>query len=42
MVLLAITIVIGSLTVLPGRATAQEGGVHPALFAAFLFLSVNP
>jgi Ca2+:H+ antiporter len=41
-VLLGITIVVGALTVLPGRATLQEGGVHLALLAAFLFLAVNP
>jgi Ca2+:H+ antiporter len=41
-VLLAITIVVGGLTVLPGRATLQEGGVHLALFAAFIFLALNP
>ena len=41
-VLLAITVVVGALTVLPGRATLQEGGVHLVLFAAFLFLAVNP
>jgi Ca2+:H+ antiporter len=41
-VLLAITAVVGALTVLPGRATVQEGGVHLVLFAAFLFLAVNP
>ena len=42
MVLLAITVVVGALTVLPGRATVQEGGVHLVLFGAFLFLAVNP
>lgn len=41
-VLLAITVVVGALTVLPGRATLQEGGVHLVLFGAFLFLAVNP
>lgn len=41
-VLLAITAVVGALTVLPGRATLQEAGVHLALLAAFLFLAVNP
>jgi Ca2+:H+ antiporter len=41
-VLLAITIVVTALTVLPGRATLQESGVHLVLFAAFLFLAVNP
>ena len=42
MVLLAITAVVGALTVLPGRATLQEGGVHLALFGAFVFLAINP
>jgi Ca2+:H+ antiporter len=41
-VLLAITAIVGALTVLPGRATLQEGGVHLVLFAAFLFLAVSP
>ena len=41
-VLLAVTAVVGGLTVLPGRATLQEGGVHLILFAAFLFLATNP
>jgi Ca2+:H+ antiporter len=41
-VLLAITVVVGGFTVLPGRATLQEGGVHLALCAAFLFLAANP
>jgi Ca2+:H+ antiporter len=41
-VLLAITVVVTALTVLPGRATLQEGGVHLVLFASFLFLAVNP
>ena len=42
MVLLAITAVVGALTVLPGRATVQEGGVHITLFAAFLVLAFMP
>jgi Ca2+:H+ antiporter len=42
MVLLFITVIVGGLTVLPGRATLQEGGVHLVLFAAFLFLAINP
>jgi Ca2+:H+ antiporter len=41
-VLLALTAVVGSLTVLPGRATLQEGGIHLAVLAAFLFLAFNP
>ena len=42
MVLLAITVVVGGLTVLPGRATIQEGGLHLVLFAAFVFLAIRP
>jgi Ca2+:H+ antiporter len=42
LVLLATTAVVGALTVLPGRATVQEGGVHLVLFAAFVFLALNP
>jgi Ca2+:H+ antiporter len=41
-VLLVITAVVGALTVLPGRATLQEGGVHLVLFGAFVFLALNP
>ena len=41
-VLLAITMIVGALTVLPGRATVMEGGVHLVLFAAFLFFALNP
>ena len=41
-VLLALTAVIGALTVLPGRATLQEGGVHIVVFGAFLFLALFP
>ena len=42
MVLFAITVVVTALTVLPGRATLQEGGVHLVLFGSFLFLAFNP
>ena len=41
-VLLAITIVVSALTVLPGRATVQEAALHLVLFAAFLVLAVRP
>jgi Ca2+:H+ antiporter len=41
-VLLVLTVVVGSLTVLPGRATLQEGAIHLAIVAAFLFLAFNP
>jgi Ca2+:H+ antiporter len=42
MVLLAVTVVVAILTVVPGRATRLEGAVHLVLLAAFLFLAVNP
>jgi Ca2+:H+ antiporter len=42
MVLLALTVVLGTLTVIPGRATPLQAGVHLAVFAAFLVLSLNP
>ncbi|CAA9338749.1 MAG: Calcium/proton antiporter [uncultured Nocardioidaceae bacterium] len=42
MVLLALTVVVSVLTVVPGRATRLHGTVHLVLFAAFLFLAVNP
>ncbi len=40
--LLAMTVVAGVLTVVPGRATRLQGGVHLVLLAAYLFLAVNP
>ncbi|TCJ89456.1 calcium:proton antiporter [Nocardia alba] len=42
MVLLALTVVVSTLTVVPGRATLLHGGVHLALFAAFVFLAASP
>ncbi|MEV3873558.1 ionic transporter y4hA [Streptomyces sp. NPDC049906] len=42
MVLLALTVVVGTLTVVPGRATPLQGGVHLVLLAAYLVLAVNP
>ncbi|GLH99483.1 calcium:proton antiporter [Phytohabitans aurantiacus] len=41
-VLLSLTVVVGVLTVVPGRATLLQGGVHLALLAAFLFLAASP
>ena len=41
-VLLLLSIVVSILTVVPGRATKLQGGVHLVIFAAFLFLSVSP
>jgi Ca2+:H+ antiporter len=42
MVLLAVTVVVAILTVVPGRATRLQGVVHLVLLSAFLFLAVNP
>ncbi|MGV9310564.1 calcium:proton antiporter [Streptomyces sp. NPDC003691] len=42
MVLLALTAVVSALTVVPGRATLLQGGVHLVIFAAFVFLSFSP
>ncbi|MEV7285879.1 ionic transporter y4hA [Streptomyces sp. NPDC093252] len=42
MVLLALTLVVSSLTVVPGRATPLQGGVHLVIFAAYLELAMNP
>jgi Ca2+:H+ antiporter len=42
MVLLAATVVVSVLTVVPGRATRLQGVVHLVLLAAFLFLAINP
>ncbi|HSA49218.1 MAG TPA: ionic transporter y4hA [Yinghuangia sp.] len=42
MVLLALSVVVGVLTVIPGRATLLQAGVHLALLSAFIFLALNP
>ena len=42
MVLLIVTLVVSTLTVVPGRATRLQATVHLVLLAAFLFLAVNP
>ena len=41
-VLLAVSVVVAVLTVVPGRATRLQGGVHLVLLAAYLFLSAQP
>ncbi len=40
--LLGITVVVGILTVAPGRATRLQGAVHLVLLAAYVFLAANP
>jgi Ca2+:H+ antiporter len=42
LVLLTLTIVVSTLTVVPGRATRLQGGIHLVLLAAFVFLAINP
>ena len=41
-VLLALTVVVGVITLGTGRTTVLQGIVHLAIFAAFLFLAVVP
>ncbi|MEU4780785.1 ionic transporter y4hA [Micromonospora sp. NPDC023633] len=40
--LLALTVVTSVLTVVPGRATVLQGGVHLVLLVAFVFLAASP
>lgn len=42
LVLFALTMVVGALTVVPGRATRLQGSVHLAILAAFLVLAASP
>ncbi|MGO9041901.1 MAG: calcium:proton antiporter [Mycobacterium sp.] len=42
LVLLALTVVISMLTVVPGRATRLQGELHLVILAAYVFLAVNP
>lgn len=42
MVLLALTVAVGTLTVVPGRANVLQGGIHLGLLAVFLFLAASP
>jgi Ca2+:H+ antiporter len=42
LVLLALTVVISMLTVVPGRATRLQGEVHLVLLAAYVFLAIVP
>jgi Ca2+:H+ antiporter len=41
-VLLAVSVVVSVLTVVPGRAKSLQGCVHLVLLAAFVFLSIKP
>ena len=42
MVLLFLTVIVSILTLVPGRATRLQGGLHLVIFSAFLFLSIAP
>jgi Ca2+:H+ antiporter len=41
-VLLLLTVVVAVLTIVPGRAKPLAGGLHLAILAAFVFLSIQP
>jgi Ca2+:H+ antiporter len=41
-VLLALTLLVGVITLGTGRTTVLQGMVHLVIFAAFLFLSIVP
>ncbi|MCW2788532.1 MAG: ionic transporter y4hA [Aeromicrobium sp.] len=42
LVLLVLTMITSVLTVVPGRATLLQGGIHIAILGAFLFLAASP
>lgn len=42
LVLLVMTVMVGTLTVVPGRSKTLNGGLHLAILAAFLFMTVAP
>jgi Ca2+:H+ antiporter len=42
LVLLALTVAVGILTVTPGRSTLMQGGLHLSILAAYVFLSISP
>ncbi|GAB2863906.1 ionic transporter y4hA [Actinocorallia aurea] len=42
LVLLILTVAVSILTIVPGKASVLQGGVHLAIFASFLFLTVVP
>lgn len=42
LVLLALTVVVAILTVVPGRATRLQGGLHLAVLTAYVFLCIHP
>jgi Ca2+:H+ antiporter len=41
-VMLVLTVILGTLTVFPGRATVQQAGIHLVVFGAFVFLAAMP
>jgi Ca2+:H+ antiporter len=42
LVLLTLTMITSVLTVVPGRATVLQGGIHIAILGSFLFLAASP
>jgi len=41
-VLLVLTVVVATLTVVPGWATLMQAGVHIVVFASFIFFAIKP
>ncbi len=41
-VLLMVSVIVGVLTVVPGRAKPLNGGLHLVILAAYIFLSIKP
>jgi Ca2+:H+ antiporter len=41
-VLLVLTVTVATLTVVPGRATLLQAGVHLVVFASFVFFALKP
>ncbi len=42
MVLLFVSVIVGVLTVVPGRAKPLAGGLHLVILAAYVFLTIQP
>ena len=40
--LLLVSVIVGVLTVVPGRAKPLAGGLHLAILAAYMFLTIPP
>ena len=41
-IILALTLVVTALTVIPGRASLMQAGTHLLVVASFLFFAISP